>query len=415
MRRHEPRLLIYSQDGLGLGHMRRTSLLAAEFLRQVPGASALTLSDSPLGQFFATAPGHDFLKLPSIRKAGPGEWEAVSLSASFRDVLALRRRLIASAVREFDPDILLVDHMPHGAMGELVPALRKLRGHRAHVVLGLRDIIDDPGVVRRRWTAEGAYEALEEFYDEVLVYGSDDVLDVAREYAWPQGPSQRLAYAGYVCGRPHPRARRLAVVADGDRRGEANGRRRRDPMRPPTVVVVAGGGADAHPMMAGVLDAAEAVHEETGARFELITGPFMPRARVTELRRRSKQLPMTGVRRRVHGRGRVARADLVVSMAGYNTTIELLNDGTPALLVPRSGPSAEQRIRASLFAQRGWVHWLDPDLLGTSAVADAIVRALSTPLSPTVAADLGGRTAAVARLTSHLEGWPKLELEPVGT
>ena len=89
--RHEPRMLIYSQDGLGLGHMRRTSLLAAEFLRQMPGVSALTLSDSPLGQFFATAPGHDFLKLPSIRKSGPGEWEAVSLSASFRDVLALRR------------------------------------------------------------------------------------------------------------------------------------------------------------------------------------------------------------------------------------------------------------------------------------------------------------------------------------
>ena len=183
-------MLIYSQDGLGLGHMRRTSLLAAEFLRQVPGASALTLSDSPLGQFFATAPGHDFLKLPSIRKSGPGEWEAVSLSASFRDVLALRRRLIASAVREFDPDILLVDHMPHGAMGELVPALQKLRNHRAQVVLGLRDVIDNPEVVRRRWTAEGAYEALEEFYDEVLVYGSRDVLDVAREYAWPKGPSQ---------------------------------------------------------------------------------------------------------------------------------------------------------------------------------------------------------------------------------
>jgi predicted glycosyltransferase len=408
-------MLIYSQDGLGLGHMRRTSLLAAEFLRQVPEASVLTLSDSPLGQFFATAPGHDFLKLPSIRKSGPGEWEAVSLSACFRDVLGLRRRLIASAVREFDPDIFLVDHMPHGAMGELVPALQKLRGHRAHVVLGLRDIIDDPGVVRRRWTAEGAYEALEEFYDEVLVYGSRDVLDVAREYAWPTGPSQRLAYAGYVCGRPHPRARRLAVVADGATCAEANDGSRRDPARPPTVVVVAGGGADAHPMMAGVLDAAEAVHAATGARFRLVTGPFMPKEKVASLRRCSRELPMTDVRRRVHGRGRVARADLVVSMAGYNTTIELLNDGTPALLVPRCGPSAEQRIRASLFAQRGWVHQLDPDLLGTPAVAEAIVNALSTPLSPARGADLAGRTTAVARLTSRLESWPKLELEPVGT
>ena len=93
----------------------------------------------------------------------------------------------------------------------------------------------------------------------------------------------------------------------------------------------------------------------------------------------------------------------------------LLNDGTPALLIPRSGPSAEQRIRASLFAQREWVHWLDPDLLGTSVVAEAIVAALSTPLCPTQGADLDGRETAVARLTSRLEGWPKFALEPVGT
>ena len=412
---HEPRMLIYSQDGLGLGHMRRTSLLAAEFLKQVPGASALTLSDSPLGQFFATAPGHDFLKLPSIRKSGPGEWESVSLAASFKDVLALRRRLIAGAVREFDPDVLLVDHMPHGAMGELLPALRKLRGHRAQVVLGLRDIIDSPEVVRRRWTAEGAYEALEEFYDEVLVYGSREVLDVASEYAWPKGPAQRLTYAGYVCAEPHRRARRLAVVDDQATVADLDGITRQQVPSAPTVLVVAGGGADAYPMMSGVLDSAAEVHEQTGAEFLFVTGPFMPGAKVAGLRRRASALPMVEVRRRIHGRRRVAGADLVVSMAGYNTTIELLNEGTPALLIPRSGPSAEQRIRASLFGQRDWVHWLDPDLLGTGAVTDAVVAALTDPPCPSRHPDLDGRTTAVSRLTSRLESWPKLELESVGT
>ncbi len=401
MSRHEPRIVIYSQDGLGLGHMRRTSLLADEFLRRVPGASALTLSDSPLGQFFTTAPGHDFLKLPSIRKSGPGEWEALSLSSSFRDVLGLRRRLIVSALRAFDPDILLVDHMPHGAMGELVPALRKVRSHRVQVVLGLRDIIDAPEVVRRRWTAEGAYEALDEFYDEILVYGSRDVLDVAEQYAWPKRVSRRLTYSGYVCEDPHRRARRLSVVPD------------RGTSAPPTVLVVAGGGADAYPMLSSVLDAAEGVHADTGARFLLVTGPFMPGSDVAELRRQAKGHPMTEVRRRIHGGGRIARADLVVSMAGYNTTVELLNAGTPALLIPRSGPSAEQRIRARLFAEREWVRWLDPDQLGTQAVTDAISIALTRTLSPTQSPDLGGRQAAVARLTSRLGARPKLELESI--
>ncbi len=87
----EPRLMIYSQDGLGLGHLRRTTLLASAFLAARPGASVLTVSDSPMGQFFSTSPGHDYLKLPSIRKVGPGDWRPVSLAMPFADVKALRR------------------------------------------------------------------------------------------------------------------------------------------------------------------------------------------------------------------------------------------------------------------------------------------------------------------------------------
>src|SRR5919112_5408919 len=96
---HEPRLLIYSQDGFGLGHQRRTTLLADEFLRSCPGASALTVSDSPLGKFFSSADGHDYCKLPSVRKVGPGDWQPVALSSSFAEVLEMRRSLLQTTVR----------------------------------------------------------------------------------------------------------------------------------------------------------------------------------------------------------------------------------------------------------------------------------------------------------------------------
>ncbi len=390
MNRHEPRLMIYSQDGLGLGHMRRTSLLAEEFLAQAPHGSALTLSDSPLGQFFATAAGHDFLKLPSIRKTGPGLWEAVSLSLSFDDVLRLRTQLIRSAIESFDPQVLLVDHMPHGAMGELIPALRAVCGRRMRIVLGLRDILDAPEVVRRRWTAEGAYETLEEFYDDVLVYGQRDVLDVAAEYSWPESVSRRLTYTGYVCGRPHAKAR--SVVS-----------RRWEPSSTPQVLVVAGGGADAFPMFSALMDAAPQVHEQTGAEFLLVTGPFMPDEDVKALKRRAAGLAMTEIRRKIRGRSRVAQADLVVSMAGYNTTVELLNAGTPALLIPRSGPSAEQRTRAELFAGRDWVRSLDPDDLRPDLVADAVCSSLTEELTPRTQPHLNGRESAVAHLGQYLD------------
>jgi predicted glycosyltransferase len=85
-----PRLAIYSQDGFGLGHMRRTSAIAAQLLGICPAGCALTLSDSPLGQFFPIAANHDYLKLPSIVKEGPGKWRPARLPLSFQVVQEMR-------------------------------------------------------------------------------------------------------------------------------------------------------------------------------------------------------------------------------------------------------------------------------------------------------------------------------------
>ena len=94
----QPRMMMYSQDGLGLGHMRRTTSIANQIVRARSDAAILTMADSRLGQFFESSANHDYLKLPSIVKAGPGDWRAVSLPLSFESVSSMRRELIRSAV-----------------------------------------------------------------------------------------------------------------------------------------------------------------------------------------------------------------------------------------------------------------------------------------------------------------------------
>jgi predicted glycosyltransferase len=389
----EPRLLIYSQDGFGLGHQRRTTLLADEFLSSCPGASVLTVSDSPLGKFFSSATGHDYCKLPSVRKVGPGEWRPVSLSSSFTDVLDVRRAMLRTTVEAFRPDVLLVDHMPHGAMGELVPTLEMLRNEPTAVVLGLRDILDAPAVVRERWRLEGAYEAVERYYDQVLVYGSSDVFDVATEYDWPDATTSKIRYCGYVCAPPPPdvseslRSRYPETARGGH-----------------LVVAMAGGGADAYPLFDALLSAVPRIQEAGDCHIVLVTGPFLPAAQHLELIARAQGLPVDVLTSVSDAVGYAASADLVVSMAGYNTTAEILSVGTPALLVPRSGPSAEQQMRARLFAERGWVDWLPPQDLSAGKLGAAITRALHRPWAPTPVRtpDLAGRTAGADRLVESL-------------
>jgi predicted glycosyltransferase len=399
----EPRLLVYSQDGYGLGHQRRTTLLANEFLRSCAGASALTISDSPLGKFFPAAPGLDYCKLPSVRKVGPGDWTPVSLSSSFADVLELRLAMLRSTVLAFRPDVLLVDHMPHGAMGELVPTLELLRDEPTVAVLGLRDILDAPPVVRERWRTEGAYEAVERYYDRVLVYGSSDVFDVAAQYDWPEATRPKIEYCGYVCAPQAP--------------GRPESVRPRYPGASPgrLVVAMAGGGADAFPLFDALLAAVPMIQAEGPCHVVLITGPFLPAARRRELAARAHGLPVDVLTSVPDPMTYAASADLVVAMAGYNTTAEILSVGTPALLVPRAGPSAEQQMRAQLFAERGWVDWLRPGELTAETLAEAVGTALYRPCRarPVRPPDLSGRTVAGRRLIAALDGNRQYPVSPV--
>jgi predicted glycosyltransferase len=385
------RLLIYSQDGLGLGHLRRTTLLASAFLTACPAGAVLTVCDSPTGHFFGTGPGHDYLKLPSIRKVRPGEWSPISLRLPFSDVLEMRKAIIRTAALAFEPDVLLVDHMPHGSMGELVPTLEALAGAPVKKILGLRDILDSPETIGRRWRLEGAFEAVERHFDEVLVYGSREVFDVASSYGWPAHLEDRLHYCGYVCAptawSPDDtvRIRQSHGVTAGTK----------------LIVAMAGGGADAFPLFETLVLSMPTVRSQLDCRLLLVAGPFLPPDQQAALRRLADGLPIDVVSTVSDSLGVMAAADLLVTMAGYNTTAELLRVGTPALLVPRPGPSAEQQMRASRLARRGWVQWLPPAELSPLALAAAVLSGLNSPGSRRVRPpDLQG----LQRAAQHLVG-----------
>jgi predicted glycosyltransferase len=383
------RLLIYTQDGLGLGHLRRASSIAEEFLRVGPEGSVLTISDSPLGSLLRGRPHHDYLKLPSIVKAGPGDWRPHSLPMNIDEVQLLRSRLILEAATAFRPDVVLVDHMPHGALGELVPTLDRLRGTATHIVLGVRDIIDAPDVVHQRWRSEGAFDALAAYYDQVLVYGSSDVFDLAAAYGWPADLAQLVRYCGYVC-----------TPSAVDEAGRVRPRRSGASASERMIVAMAGGGADAYALMSAVVEAVPEIREAQACTFVIITGPFMPEAERRDLKQRAEGLPVRLRTMVTDPLKYVAAADLVVAMAGYNTTMEVLRLGTPALLVPRRGPSSEQRMRARRFAERGWVFQLDPDDLSRERLATAVIEALSPAARahPVARPDLGGIGRAAEQL-----------------
>jgi predicted glycosyltransferase len=399
--RHDLRIAIYSQDGFGLGHMQRTASIAWEIYRLRPEASILTFSDSQLGQFFPISPYHDYVKLPSIAKDSPGNWKATHLRMSFPEILELRKELIRNVLLNYAPDVFLVDHMPHGAMGELLPALEAVAqaGIPTQNVLGLRDILDSPDVTINRWQVEGAYEVIERFYSRILVFGMQDVYDVAEKYQLPENVTKKVFYCGYVSNLEHERnaysirARYLAGTPSDTR----------------LIVVMAGGGADAYSMMSTLIEALPIVLEDQFCSVAVITGPFMPVELIADLERRAGPLPIQMLESVTDSNSYISAADLVIAMAGYNTSVEILRMKTPAILVPRAGPSAEQRTRAALFSDRRWVDMIDPDDLTPDILAQCISSHLKHPNGnkPNALPNLNGAAVAAKHTLAVLA--PKKE------
>jgi predicted glycosyltransferase len=377
--------------------MQRTSSIAWEIYRLHAEASILTFSDSQLGQFFPISPHHDYIKLPSIAKDSPGNWRATHLTMSFPEILHLRKQLLSHVLLNYAPDIFLVDHMPHGAMGELLPALESMKHSRIHtkVVLGLRDILDNPEVTINRWKVEGAYEVIERYYARILVFGMQDVYDVVERYQIPQSDAGKVFYCGYVtnlstANNAHAiRGRFLANKSVNTR----------------LIVVMAGGGADAYPMMSTLIEALPKVLENHKCVAAVITGPFMPADLIADLNRRAAKLPIHMMESVHDSLSHIAAADLVISMAGYNTSVEILRMRRSAIMIPRAGPSAEQRTRARLFADKHWVDMIDPDDLTAKKLAQRISHHFKHPVEGNSQNDppnLNGAASAAALTLSVL-------------
>jgi hypothetical protein len=140
-----PVRLLYSHDTFGLGHLRRSRALAQAITRDVEHTSALILTGSPVAGRFTFPHNVDHVRLPGVTKRHDGSYASQALDIDIDDTTDLRAALIEAAAREFRPDILIVDKEPSGFRGELVQTLETLRaGGRTQLVLGLRDVLDQP-------------------------------------------------------------------------------------------------------------------------------------------------------------------------------------------------------------------------------------------------------------------------------
>ncbi|HVE49300.1 MAG TPA: glycosyltransferase [Casimicrobiaceae bacterium] len=394
------RILVYSHDSFGLGHLRRCRAIAHAIVDRYKGVSVLILSGSPIIGSFDFLPRVDFVRIPGVVKLHDGDYQSLGLHIELGQTMAIRAAIIRQTAASFRPNLFLVDKEPLGLEGEVLATLEMLKANGTTLVLGLRDIMDEPGLLMREWKRKKVLPSLEHLYDEIWVYGLSRFADPLAGVACPQRVREKMVYTGYL---------RRGVPQWS--LGESAARRE------PYVLVTVGGGDDGITAIDWVLRAYES-DPAIPYRALIITGPFMAAEQQRLFRERAERIGRIEVLTfDTHVEHLMQHAVGIVAMAGYNTFCEILSLDQRAILIPRVLPRREQIIRAQRAAELGLVRMLDPEGPHDASLMAKALRELPEQPLPSLAgaqAMLGGLSVITDLVAQRAVRLPARRARAVG-
>ncbi len=363
------RVLVYSHDSFGLGHLRRCRAIAHALVEHHKKLNVLILSGSPIIGRFSFRARVDFVRVPGIIKLRNGDYTSLSLDVNVEHTLALRASIIEHTARVFDPHLFLVDKEPLGLLGEVAKTLRMLkRQGGCRLVLGLRDIMDEPGSLEQEWRRKRVLPALERLYDHIWVYGLPQIYDPVSAYRFPPAVAAKTVFTGYLRREPEPEPHLPAGL------GESVDKH-------PFLLVTPGGGGDGAELVEAALSAYERFNGRLPWPALIVYGPFLPARQRAAFERRAARLPrVTTLTFHEHLENLMEKAAAVVCLGGYNTFCEVLSLNKRSLIVPRITPRAEQLLRARAAHELGLVQVLHPERLTPEALAEALMQLPEQPL-----------------------------------
>ncbi|GAB4340333.1 MAG: glycosyltransferase [Desulfobulbaceae bacterium] len=353
-------ILIYCQHVLGIGHLFRTLAVARE-LREHRVTLVLggPEADFPIPRHVRVE------RLPGLRmdKRFSGLLP-VEADRDLDEVKEERIKKLLSLARELRPDVLLIELFPFGRNGfafELLPLLEGMRNGSlpgARVACSLRDIlVEKPDQVKFE---QRALSRLNRLFDALLIHSDPDVLSLETTFSRTADITIPVVYTGYVCERSAPGSGILLRQELGLDKGEK------------LVVVSAGGGSVGRRLLEAAVRAHRLLDEPVF--MQVFTGPYLDEDAYHALVRVSG--PSLRIARFSDSfPAWLDAADLSLSMGGYNTTLNTLAAGTPALILPFD-QNREQRLRLEKLSGRAAIGVLEEEDLAPETLARRITRFL---------------------------------------
>lgn len=363
----KPRVLFYVQHLLGIGHVKRAAAITRAMIRVgldvtvVLGGPPVPLAD------FGSA---DVRQLPSARAADPSFKILVDefdkpIDDDWREN---RRQLLAELYADVNPDLFLIELFPFGRRQfrfELLPLLDSI-AKKVPVVCSVREVLVGRVKPERDVVIT---EIIQTYFDHILVHGDEAVIPLDETFPLVNQFKEKLSYTGYVTdGNPE---RSSSTEGSGE------------------IIVSTGSGAVGEKLLRESLMAIP-LSKAANLHWRLLAGNYLPKAVFDEL---VSFAPGNVIVEwaRSDFRDMLPNAALSISLGGYNTVMDVLSAGCPAVIVPfADGDEGEQTYRAREFARRGLLHLLEADALSAPDLAAIVDTAINTTRENTAGIDMSG-------------------------
>jgi predicted glycosyltransferase len=262
---------------------------------------------------------------------------------TIEDIQKKRKKILLSLFQTFKPDLFIIELYPFGRtifgfeLQPLLDSIQQGRFGKIKVVCSLRDILvekRDPKAYEER-----VLDHLNAHFDLLLIHSDPAVMPLDETFSRVNDIPIPIFYSGFVSPKVKPAAgkklRQELAVAGQEK----------------LIVASAGGGRSGYLLLRNVIEAAHQLANSQPVRLEMFTGPFRDNGEFKKLSAHSTQRIRV---RRFTKRflEYLSAADVSVSLAGYNTCMNLLVTRIPALVYPylrqREQPLRVEKIKRFL-------------------------------------------------------------------
>jgi predicted glycosyltransferase len=391
------KIMFYCQYLAGMGHLVRSTEIVRSLVKDFQ--VCFVNGGQPIAEFELPS-NIEIVHLPPLVEED-GELKTVDDAQPVEAVKASRQQQLLSVFEQFQPDCLITECFPfskHRVKFELIPLIEKAKSspQPVKIVCSLRDLVMTQSLSAKAWAKkyDQVCDLVNQYFDLILFHGDPQLQRLEDFFPKVDHLNCEVYYTGYVAQSPP----NLLPAAAKDRVD----------LNPtePTILASVGGGRFGYELLNAVVDASTVLSGTIPHRIHAFAGPFMPEVQFLQLQATAVKRSNLILRRFTpHLINYMKRADLSISLGGYNTTMNILSTGTRALVFPfiSENQSGEQSIRAKKLEQMGILRVLYPeDLTGRRLAAKVLSSLDQAPVAHRF--DLNGAEKSALKLKQLLYG-----------